>query len=307
MNRISKQDYYLNIARQVASRSTCLRRKYGAVIVKNDEIISTGYNGSSRGEQNCCDKGVCWREEHNIPHGEQYEKCVAVHAEQNAIISAERSKMIGATLYLAGIDVQTGKFIEDAEPCLICSRMIKNAGITEVVTKSSKQNKDYLVVCISGKARHGKDTFAEYLKECLPGSIIIHYGDLVKHIAKMYFNWDGQKDEKGRQLLQWVGTDWVRAQNPNYWVDFVKSFIEVSKGRFKYFIIPDARFPNEIIGTHIHIVRPDFVSDLTEEQLKHPSETALDGHPFDYQIINNGSKEDLQEKARNVASFLERK
>lgn len=128
--RISKKEYYLDIARTVSQRSTCLRRQYGCVIVKNDEVISTGYNGSARGEENCCDKGVCWREQNGIPHGEQYEKCVAVHAEQNAIISAARSDMIGATAYLVGFE--NGVEIE-AKPCLICERMLKNAGINKVV------------------------------------------------------------------------------------------------------------------------------------------------------------------------------
>lgn len=130
--RISKDEYYLNFAKTAALRSTCLRRQYGAVIVKNDEIISTGYNGSPRGEANCCDTGVCWRESHGVPHGEQYEKCVAVHAEQNAIISAARRDMIGATLYLAGFE--NGREIE-AVPCEICRKMIANAGIREVKTK----------------------------------------------------------------------------------------------------------------------------------------------------------------------------
>lgn len=129
--RISKNQYYLNIAKAVAMRSTCLRRQYGAVIVKNDEIIATGYNGAPRGESNCCDTGICYREAHNIPHGEQYEKCVAVHAEQNAIISASRAEMIGSTMYLAGIE--NGVEIE-AVPCLICERLIKNAGIDNVIT-----------------------------------------------------------------------------------------------------------------------------------------------------------------------------
>lgn len=142
--RVNKYLYYYNIAKAVASRSTCLRRRYGAVIVKNDEIIATGYNGSARGEENCCDKGICWREEHNIPHGEQYEKCVAVHAEQNAIISASRKEMIGANMYLYGCewDKKKSKWVEiEAEPCLICERMIKNAGISCVV--SMKDCKKY--------------------------------------------------------------------------------------------------------------------------------------------------------------------
>lgn len=131
MNRITKEQYYLNIAYAVARRSTCIRRQYGCVIVKNDEIIATGYNGSPRGEENCCDIGHCWREEHNVPHGERYEACKSVHAEQNAIISASRSELIGSTMYLVGIE--NGKLIE-AVPCDICRRFIQNAGIKEVVT-----------------------------------------------------------------------------------------------------------------------------------------------------------------------------
>ena len=128
--RISKIEYYLNVAKAVAQRSTCLRRQYGAVIVKNDEIIATGYNGSPRGECNCCDKGECWREENNVPHGKQYEACKSVHAEQNAIISASRSDMIGSTMYLVGFE--NGKPIV-AIPCDICRRLIINAGIEEVI------------------------------------------------------------------------------------------------------------------------------------------------------------------------------
>lgn len=134
MQRITKDEYYLNIAAAVSQRSTCLRRRYGAVIIKNDEIIATGYNGAARGEPNCCDEGECWRERNHIPHGEQYEKCVAVHAEQNAIISAARRDMLGATLYLAGFD-DRGELAAPA-PCLICSRLIKNAGISEIVVKT---------------------------------------------------------------------------------------------------------------------------------------------------------------------------
>ena len=136
MERISKQAYYLSIAAEVAKRSTCLRRQYGAVIVKNDEIIATGYNGAPRGDENCCDVGVCWREHNNIPHGEQYEKCVAVHAEQNAIISASRRDMLGGTLYLAGFE--NGGAIADATPCLISKRLIKNAGIVRVINQNGE-------------------------------------------------------------------------------------------------------------------------------------------------------------------------
>ena len=134
MERISKRDYYLKIASEVAKRSTCLRRQYGAVIVKNDEIIATGYNGAPRGDENCCDVGSCWRDRHNIPHGEQYEKCVAVHAEANAIISASRNEMLGSTLYLYGFE-GFDKPIENPEPCIMCNRLIKNAGIERVINK----------------------------------------------------------------------------------------------------------------------------------------------------------------------------
>ena len=127
--RISKQEYYIKIAEAVALRSTCLRRQYGAVIVKNDRVVATGYNGSARGEDNCCDIGTCWREAHGIPHGEQYEKCVAVHAEDNAISQAGRAAF-GGTLYLASFE--NGKLIT-AVPCLMCERKIKNAGIVQVV------------------------------------------------------------------------------------------------------------------------------------------------------------------------------
>ena len=132
MQRISKDAYYLSIAAEVAKRSTCLRRQYGAVIVNHDEIVATGYNGAPRGDANCCDVGECWREKNNIPHGEQYEKCVAVHAECNAIISASRKEMLGSTLYLYGFEGLDHP-MEDPVPCMICTRLIKNAGIAKVV------------------------------------------------------------------------------------------------------------------------------------------------------------------------------
>lgn len=130
MSRISKTEYYLEIAKTVAKRSTCIRRQYGAVLVKNDRIIATGYNGSARGETNCCDVGNCWREFHGVPHGERYEKCVAIHAEDNAIAQAGRTAY-GSTLYLAGFE--NGELIS-AEPCVMCARKIKNAGIVNVIT-----------------------------------------------------------------------------------------------------------------------------------------------------------------------------
>jgi len=133
MQRITKQEYYLNIAKAVSLRGTCLRRNYGAVIVKDDEIISTGYTGNPRGSDNCIDIGTCYRIENNIPSGQQYEVCKSVHAEQNAIISASRSEMNGATLYLYGQDFKTKKELECALPCSICERLIINAGIQYVI------------------------------------------------------------------------------------------------------------------------------------------------------------------------------
>jgi dCMP deaminase len=141
MERISKRQYYLDIAAAVAARSTCLRKHYGAVIVKDDRIVSTGYNGSPRGEVNCCDVGICYAKTHACPiddtaakHGSQYGSCVAVHAEQNAIISASAQDLKGATLYLVGYDPRTKTWI-DAKPCNMCNRMILNAGISKVVSK----------------------------------------------------------------------------------------------------------------------------------------------------------------------------
>ena len=133
--RPDKHGYYLSIAEAVLARSTCLRRKYGAVIVKDDEIISTGYNGSPRGLPNCCDVGICKRENLQIPHGERFELCSSVHAEMNAIISASRKDMLGATLYLAG-KVSDGSLIYYAEPCLMCRLLIVNAGIEQVISRA---------------------------------------------------------------------------------------------------------------------------------------------------------------------------
>ena len=129
--RPDKDIYYCNIARDVATRSTCLRRQYGAVIVKNDRIVSTGYNGAPRGAVNCCDKGVCKREELNVPAGERYELCVAIHAEQNAIMSAGFELTNGATLYLAGINAD-GSDIDKPDCCMMCKRMVINAGIKRI-------------------------------------------------------------------------------------------------------------------------------------------------------------------------------
>ena len=134
-SRMSKENYYLDIADAVQERSTCMRRKYGAIIVRSDEIIPTGYNGAPRGRKNCSDLGCCAREALQIPSGERYELCRSVHAEANAIISASRRDMIGSTLYLVGRDAKTGKLLTDTTSCAMCRRMIINAGITKVVAR----------------------------------------------------------------------------------------------------------------------------------------------------------------------------
>ena len=133
--RMSKDKYYLNIADAVLDRSTCLRRKYGAIIVKADEIISTGYNGAPRGRVNCSELGYCNREQLRIPSGQRYELCRSVHAEANAIISASRRDMVGGTLYLVGRNAQTGELLPDATSCPMCRRHIINAGLERVVIR----------------------------------------------------------------------------------------------------------------------------------------------------------------------------
>lgn len=139
MGRPDKNDYYLNIAEAVLGRGTCLRRNYGAVIVNNDEIISTGYNGAPRGRQNCIDIGRCRRQELNVPRGTKYELCRSVHAEQNAIIAAARKDMIGSTIYIVGKE-EDGSYVKNGEPCTLCKRMLINAGIKYVVLRDSKDS-----------------------------------------------------------------------------------------------------------------------------------------------------------------------
>ena len=140
--RPSKENYYLGIAKAVSERSTCLRRQYGAVIVKHDRIVSTGYNGSPRGEENCCDKGYCHREAMNLPHGKCYDSsCPAVHAENNAIIQANPQDLKDSVLYLYGSE--NGNPIE-SEPCEMCKRIIKNAGISKVI--GSSRMSEYVIL-----------------------------------------------------------------------------------------------------------------------------------------------------------------
>lgn len=140
MERRDKINYYLDLAEIVSQRTTCLRRRYGAVIVKNDEVISTGYVGAPRGRKNCTDLGYCIRQEMGIPRGERYELCRSVHAEANAIISASRDKMIDATLYLTGVEVTDGSYVSNSCCCSMCKRMVINAGIKEVVIRDDKDN-----------------------------------------------------------------------------------------------------------------------------------------------------------------------
>ena len=135
--RIDKENYYLDIAQTVLERSTCIRRCYGAIIVRNDEIVATGYNGAPRGRKNCSDLGLCVREKLCIPSGERYELCRSVHAEANAIISASRNECIGATLYLVGKECKTGAIMSNATSCSMCRRMIINAGIERVVIRNN--------------------------------------------------------------------------------------------------------------------------------------------------------------------------
>ena len=137
--RTSKENYYLEIADAVLNRSTCLRRKYGAIIVRNDEILSTGYNGAPRGRKNCTDLGECYRDKLGLLPGERYELCRSVHAEANAIISASRRDMLDGTLYLVGRDAKTGALLADTSPCAMCRRLIINAGIRRVVLRAGPE------------------------------------------------------------------------------------------------------------------------------------------------------------------------
>ena len=146
MKRIDKENYYLDIAETVLERSTCLRRCYGAIIVKNDEIVSTGYNGAPRGRKNCMDLGFCAREALNIPSGQRYELCRSVHAEMNAIISAARRDTLGATLYLAGREAKNGELLHDATSCSMCRRLIINAGIERVVIRTGEREYNLVYV-----------------------------------------------------------------------------------------------------------------------------------------------------------------
>ena len=171
------------------------------------------------------------------------------------------------------------------------------------------------VLCISAKAQHGKDTAAGLIKDYLEASgsrvLIIHYADLVKFVCTKFFNWDGQKDEKGRTLLQYVGTDVISSQQPSYWVDFVISILKFFENEWDYVLIPDCRYPVEVTRMSaafetqiLRIERPNFESGLTEKQKQHISETAMDDYFFVEIIYNDGDLERLKNK---LIDFLETK
>ena len=165
------------------------------------------------------------------------------------------------------------------------------------------------VILISGSARFGKDSTAFMMKELLEKQkkrvLIIHYADNLKLFAKNYFGWSGQKDQKGRELLQWLGTDVIRKNYEDTWVDMVVALLKGIKTLYDYVIIPDVRFPNEIDKMcdnfnciTVRVIRPNFDNGLTEEQRKHPSETALDNYPMEYELINDGDLEKLLDTTR---------
>ncbi len=172
------------------------------------------------------------------------------------------------------------------------------------------------IICISGKAQHGKDTTATILSAALEDRgnkvLIFHYADLLKYLCRQYFDWNGEKDEAGRTLLQHVGTDVVRAKEPNYWVNFANSFLKLFEHEWDYVLIPDCRFPNEVEvmrsnfdTIHVRVVRPDFDSPLSDEQKNHPSETALDNYPYDELITNNSDVLNLGVNISDLARRIE--
>ncbi len=162
MARIDKENYYLDIAGTVLERSTCMRRQYGAIIVQNDEIVSSGYNGAPRGRKNCGDLGYCAREAMKIPSGQRYELCRSVHAEANAIISASRREVLGASLYMVCRDPVTGELIPGSTSCSMCRRLIINAGISQVVIRDTPDG--YRVVDVQRDWVEEDDSIPEHLR-----------------------------------------------------------------------------------------------------------------------------------------------
>lgn len=171
------------------------------------------------------------------------------------------------------------------------------------------------VVLISGKARHGKDTLAGMLKNHLEDEgyrvLIAHYGDLVKYVCEKFFDWDGNKDEAGRTLLQYVGTDIVRKQNEDFWANFIKDILTMFSHEWDYVLIPDTRFVNEVEcfngnfdSSLVRIYRPNYDSGLTPQQLSHPSETALDDYKYDCYVVNDGNLQDLKNKVPEILKTI---
>ncbi len=146
MERRDKINYYLDLAEMVSQRSTCLRKRYGAVIVKNDEVISTGYNGAPRGRANCTDLGRCIREEMKIPRGERYELCRSVHAEQNAVISASRGELLGSSMYMVGVEASDGSYVANSSSCPMCKRVLINAGIKDIFVRDTKNEYRHILI-----------------------------------------------------------------------------------------------------------------------------------------------------------------
>ena len=173
-------------------------------------------------------------------------------------------------------------------------------------------------ICISGKAQNGKDTSAEMFKNELAirghSVLVIHQADLLKYICKAFFNWNGEKDEAGRTLLQQVGTNVIRKVEPDFWVDFIAKVTGFFKSTWDYIIIPDTRFPNELerLKTndanvfHVRVIRKDFKSPLTEEQQQHPSETALDGIESDFTLLNDKGIDDLYGGVVDILNAIEK-
>lgn len=137
--RSDRLEYYLDITKAVAKRGTCIRRNYGAIIINDDKIISTGYTGAPKGEPNCCDIGICEREKLKIPSGERYELCKSVHAEMNAVIHAGVERCKGGTIFIVGLD-RDGELIPSVYPCKLCARVLKNAKVIDVVGLDKELN-----------------------------------------------------------------------------------------------------------------------------------------------------------------------
>lgn len=171
------------------------------------------------------------------------------------------------------------------------------------------------VICISGLAQSGKDTYAGFLRRHLENRnrnvLIIHYADQLKYICGQYFGWDGVKDESGRSILQFVGTDMARAKDPHIWVKYVAQFLRIFGSLYDFVIIPDCRFPNEIDwlngeydSVSVNVLRPYHNNGLTEEQRFHPSETSMKNYDFTHTVVNDAGLRELDAKAKEMADDM---